>query len=298
MMKATGPYFLCIGAQKAGTTWLYANLKSVSGVAMPPLKEIHYFDEIYKKEKTSLFARISSKEGMNQWWWKEELIRALKKIRRTKSFENTFWYLRYFFLPRNFDWYKKLFDVPRNNISGDITPDYCILNRDIIRLIHEQFPKLKIIYLIRNPVDRAWSALKMRYIKRRGFEINQIDEDLIEEYYEKFSEFNDIQRTITNWTTIFPKKQFYIGVYDELVENPVSFFNNILNFLNLPLDYDTGKAQTFVFKGVSAQIPHKLKIILNQKSINQIQFVYQYLSGDLKRYPENWFKDAREILDS
>lgn len=297
-MKAIGPYFLCIGAQKAGTTWLYANLKTVSGVTMPPLKEIHYFDELYKHEKTSLFARITAKEGMNRWWWKEELIRTLKSIKRKKSFVNASWYFRYFFLPRNFAWYKKLFSVPGNKKSGDITPDYCILDKDVIGLIHKKFPKLKIIYLIRNPVDRAWSALKMRYIKRRGFQFDQIDETLIEEYYEKFSAFNDIERTINNWTAFFPKNQFYIGMYDELVENPIVFFNKILDFLELSQDYDMDKAQKFIFKGVSGQIPHKLELMLYRKSIKQIQFVNQYLSGYLKKYPTKWLRDAEVKLGS
>src|SRR6185295_12624998 len=39
-----GPDFLCIGAQKAGTGWLYEQLRSHPGFWMPPMKELHYFD--------------------------------------------------------------------------------------------------------------------------------------------------------------------------------------------------------------------------------------------------------------
>lgn len=39
------PGFLCLGAQKAGTTWLDAHLRRVPDVAMPrALKEVHFFD--------------------------------------------------------------------------------------------------------------------------------------------------------------------------------------------------------------------------------------------------------------
>ena len=41
------PNFLCIGAQKSGTTWLYYNLKEHPQIWLPLYKEIHYFDEIY-----------------------------------------------------------------------------------------------------------------------------------------------------------------------------------------------------------------------------------------------------------
>ncbi len=38
------PDFIGIGAQKAGTWWLRANLARHPGVWMPPLAELHYFD--------------------------------------------------------------------------------------------------------------------------------------------------------------------------------------------------------------------------------------------------------------
>ena len=37
------PQFLCIGAQRSGTTWLYRNLSKHPAVWMPPHKELHYF---------------------------------------------------------------------------------------------------------------------------------------------------------------------------------------------------------------------------------------------------------------
>src|SRR5438045_2764086 len=39
-----GPDFFCIGAQKAGTGWLYEQLRSHRDFWMPPMKELHYFD--------------------------------------------------------------------------------------------------------------------------------------------------------------------------------------------------------------------------------------------------------------
>jgi hypothetical protein len=38
------PNFLIIGAQKAGTTWLFQNLQSHPEIWLPAEKEIHFFD--------------------------------------------------------------------------------------------------------------------------------------------------------------------------------------------------------------------------------------------------------------
>src|SRR2546423_4071056 len=42
------PDFLCIGAQKAGTSWLYHQLNSHPDFWMPPVKELRYFDSLSK----------------------------------------------------------------------------------------------------------------------------------------------------------------------------------------------------------------------------------------------------------
>ena len=39
------PDFICIGAERACSTWLYKNLKKHPEIWLPPVKKIHYFDE-------------------------------------------------------------------------------------------------------------------------------------------------------------------------------------------------------------------------------------------------------------
>ena len=51
MTYRPGPDFVCIGAQKAGTTWLFDNLEVQAGVWMPPEKELHYFNRVCPNEE-------------------------------------------------------------------------------------------------------------------------------------------------------------------------------------------------------------------------------------------------------
>lgn len=43
------PDFLCIGAQKAGTTTLYQHMRSHPGIYMPATKEVHYFSQHFDR---------------------------------------------------------------------------------------------------------------------------------------------------------------------------------------------------------------------------------------------------------
>ncbi len=44
--------------------------------------------------------------------------------------------------------------------AGEITPAYAILPVEVIREIRREFPDIRLIYLIRNPMDRAWSSAR------------------------------------------------------------------------------------------------------------------------------------------
>ena len=68
------PDFLGIGAQKAGTKWLYDQLIPHPQVYLTPIKEIHYWD-VYRKlkleGKSSLLQRVRNEK------WQRHLGKAL-----------------------------------------------------------------------------------------------------------------------------------------------------------------------------------------------------------------------------
>ena len=45
------PDFLCVGAQKAGTSWLFHQLTLHPDFWMPPVKEVHYFDSLSRVKR-------------------------------------------------------------------------------------------------------------------------------------------------------------------------------------------------------------------------------------------------------
>src|SRR5207247_8199922 len=74
--------------------------------------------------------------------------------------------------------YARLFEAKGLLLSGDITPAYSMLNDEIIERIVSHFPNLKVIFLARDPVERAWSQLSMgvRLRNIRPFDATNIDE--------------------------------------------------------------------------------------------------------------------------
>src|SRR5436309_13187492 len=67
--RGAGPDFICIRAHKGGTTWLYQQLDSHPDFWMPPIKELHYFDQLSRVQHPAPRCRderdLQFLEGLN-----------------------------------------------------------------------------------------------------------------------------------------------------------------------------------------------------------------------------------------
>ncbi len=106
---------------------------------MPAQKELHYFDPL-GHAKSFVPPRKEDERDLR-------FLEAMKKL-RDKPFIDL-------------EGYAQLFELKGSLISGDITPAYSTLNEEIISRIVRRFPKLKVIFLARDPVERALSQLSM-----------------------------------------------------------------------------------------------------------------------------------------
>lgn len=152
------PSFLCIGAQKAATSWLDSRLRQHPEIWMPPFKELHYFDHVHVPDNRK-WTPIHLRKG---------IVRAMKTHLRHRGDDPDMGYLAYLaglggddrFTD---DWYLRCFDRPdaAGKTLGEITPEYCTLPDAGIAHVRELLGEVKLIYIIRDPVERARSQLRM-----------------------------------------------------------------------------------------------------------------------------------------
>lgn len=213
------PDFICIGASKAGTTWLHRHLMGHEEIWLPFVKELHYFDHKHVRRwvdviaKSSVFGRVVRAAIL------EGLVRG-----------EFLWSYQYLFKERLADTYYKLFEGRGNNVTGEITPAYAMLSEHDISEIARVQSDCKIIYILREPAERTWSHLNM--IRKRGGK-SLTDEELYARLNHKHLTASDYLSHLSNWEKYFPAKQIHIGFYDELRTNPISFLNKIYIFLEV-----------------------------------------------------------------
>lgn len=288
------PDFLMIGAQKSGTSWLWYNLRKHKDIWLTPQKEIHYFSRSPRYPSPNTLSNKYFFNRILQKGYLVSLIRHLGNAVKRNDWQEFGWYIRYFFGTYNDRWYSALFKQAKGKIKGEITPVYSILDYEDVKHISELFPDIKIIFILRNPVERAWSQIRFGLMKRFN---EQINTGIIKDFIDSPGQMlrGDYNRTLSIWKKCFPSEQIYIGFYDQLYEEPTEFLNDILNFLNI-VDYENIEYSGVNDKrNVSKQvtIPSEIEYYLAEKYYPEIR----KLTSEIGGYSKEWLSITESILN-
>ena len=223
------PNFLGIGAQKSGTTWLYGNLARHPQIWMPPVKEMHYLDH----RPPHLLKRLLSRSQHHRKA-RAHLRHCLLAAWRGGSRAELGWAARYCLSPRDDQWYGTLFPKTEGKITGEICPGYARLGPNAVAHVHELMPDTRVIYLLRNPVERAWSALAMHF-REHYASIDTIPESAIKARLNnpKARRHADYSKNLAAWEAHYPQDQMFIGFFDDLQGDPRRLLKEILDFLGV-----------------------------------------------------------------
>lgn len=218
------------------------------------------------------------------------------------------------------NWYKSFFPLSmykfiikilfkKKFITGEASPSY-MFDPNAPRRVSALLPKIKLIILLRNPVERAYSHYNMQV--RRGweplsFEASiqkeqerigcEIEKALKNENYNTFliQLFSYLSKgvyikQIKNWVKYFSKQQFLILKSEDFYDNPKNTLKKVYDFLNLP-NFELNEYVKYNY-GIYDKINNKTKEKLIEyyspynKKLNQylnMNFNWESNDPDLKK---------------
>ena len=214
--RRPGPDFLCIGAHKAGSTWLYQQLDSHPDFWMPPVKELHYLDQL---------SRVQRAAGPR---CRDERDRRFLERLQSLSAEPGI----------DLENYGRLFEPKASLLSGDISPNYSTLSNKVIRQVVGYFQNLKVMFLARDPVERVWSHLFMEvhYRQIEPFDVTNIDEVNRNLLRRGMLLRSYPSAVVARWKRYVHPAQFRVYFFDDLQSNPAELRRSILYFLGADPD--------------------------------------------------------------
>ena len=152
------------------------------------------------------------------------------------------------------NWYRSMFpkkssvDEIKNEtgfgITGEDTPFY-FWKEEVPKRIHELIPNCKLLTILRNPIDRAYSNYNLGI--RLGTEKSSFEDSIDNEMKclgkNTFRECIDqrqsylskgmYEKQVKNWLEIFPREQIHFLSTEEMERNPVKTLQKIFNFLEI-----------------------------------------------------------------
>jgi len=301
MKTDTFPDFLGIGAARAGTTWLYANLRRHPQIWVAPVKELHYFDRSTEYASPSFLATDSLLgrlfgRGQHNASWRRRLRGRIGRAFIELNAQRIAWDCRFFFGTYNDAWYASLFRAGQGKVKGEITPSYAILDRPDVARVARLMPDVKLVYIVRNPIEQVWSWLGHEARLKGNLLSSCSVDDLVRAANSSGVCLRaDFLRTITTWLEFFCRQQLFIGFYDNIEADPEAFLAAVMSFLGVEArtEHLTPAVHERFNAGAGKPIPRAFEIHLARKMLPQLQAMADALGGHATR----WLADAEQRIE-
>ena len=286
------PDFVGIGAQKAGTTWLHRNLKAHPGIFMPR-KELHYFDKKIN-DRSNAITRLLGKGELDSRWRSQVKRNAVQLVKRP-SLRDLVWNVNFYLRPYNDKWYSSVFEPKGERVAGEITPAYSVLSREKVAHVHDLMPDAKIIFMMRNPIERAWSQTVMSFDKKDNRSAASVPEEKLLERrgLQQIGRLSNYRRTLENWGSFYPEEQIFIGFLEDIHFFPEDLLSRLYSFLGVDPYFDPSLTNKKIHSRSAATMPTRIAVELARNYREEIALLDERFGG----YASFWRHCAERLID-
>lgn len=230
------PNFMVIGAGKSGTTTLYEYLNEHSEVFMSPIKETNYFSLIDTQQ-----------------------VPREKDPDQVHNFYRSVW---------SWDHYVSLFpDNTDAKAIGEVSPKYLYTPRAAMR-IKETIPDVKLIVILRNPVERLYS--RFMHLARENRQPSDSIEDALDRdsiWWRRPDLVSEgfYYRHLMHYLKIFDRSQIKIYLFEDLKKDPKNLIKDIYEFIGVNTDFVPDFSVRYNPSGMIKS--KKIDLLIGQNSI-------------------------------
>jgi hypothetical protein len=221
------PDFLIIGAQKAGTTSLHHYCNQHPNICLADIKEPMFFAST--TPPTMTFQEQTLKSPYH-FFYLNEYADLFKKAVLSKKIRRSF--LSFLSNPaRTFS---------ATPLLGEASTAYLANPFPSAIWIRKIIPYVKLIVILRNPIQRAVSAYKM-YAKtgvdsrslEEAMEFGLNGQEISISQGQRYLTLGLYAKQLSPFLKMFPREQLFIGDYDEFDSDNLGFLQKVLAFLQV-----------------------------------------------------------------
>ena len=183
---------------------------------------------------------------------------------------------------RNLNWYKSYFPLKVRCIgskTGEASPYYLFDESAAVRMKRDM-PNIRLIALLRNPIDRAYSAYNMNaaqgnWSTEQSFEQAIANPDLSMEASQIYLLRGQYSEHVKKWFKYFKREQFLFIKSEDFFTNPKSALQKVYRFLDIEEVYpDNLKAQEVgAYSALSTRTRAQLEVFYRQSNAELVDLL-------------------------
>lgn len=222
------PHFVVAGAPKAGTTALHGALATHPDLHLSPVKEPKFYLTDGRPPPRSRHRGPGDAHSAQEWVWRRDR------------------YLRLFA------------DAPPSALRGESTPFY-LHDRAAQRRLVADVPDVKVVVVVRDPVDRAlsnWVHLRADGLEPEADFLRAVglEDERAAAGWAPFWRYRDLGRygeQLRDLRTLLPAEQVLVLRYRDVVSHPATTLDRVAGFLGVA----TGLAHAVPPDNVKPYVP-------------------------------------------
>ena len=288
-----------VGATKAGTSWLYRYLHDHDACKMPAVKEAHYWDTFDPQKRDKQIAAYTLR------------LSELTALQQHALTENRSWQVRN--MDRRIACMRELLEVLRGDrdedlayvawlmrgaegakLVGDITPNYATLSEERLGEMAALTPTSKFLFLLRDPIDRLWSHVRMqaRRFRQDGEVYAKKANNILWRVVNAGAEAHIMERgdypaIVSKLRRVVPDGRLMVSFIEELV-TPEGL-RRLCTFLGIP--FQSGDA---VRVHAGEEVP--MRADLQPKVAAYLQDQYDWVAMNVGPLPARWQDNLQRAM--
>lgn len=209
-------------------------------------------------------------------------------------------------LSRGLGSYAANFKCKPGQVAGEITPAYGVMDAWRVRLMARTIPEVRLVYIIRNPIERSWSHLSL-WARNRGLDAHELSSEQITEALtsDEFTRNATYTQTYRIFAEHFSRDQIFVGFYEDITKNPRGLLTGIFDHIGVSTDIDwdslpmsrrfnSGMGFEEQSTNTVPTMPDEYRVMLARRYEIELRHGAQLFQG----YAEQWAEEAAAIARS
>ena len=256
------PNFLIIGTQKAGTSALNSYLKAHPQIYMSPIKEPGFFD--FMGERVN-FCGLGDSQA-------------------------------YRFAITDLSAYKNLFQGVKDEIAVGESTTWYLQSSKAPERIKQYIPHAKLIVILRNPVERAYSAF-VHALRDEVEPVKNFSLALLEEerrvssnwgFLWRYQHMGFYAKQLKHYYQHFERDRIRVYLYEDFNDDPQKILQDIFQFLNVDVNFTPDLYARHNISGVAKS--KSLDTFLYHENHPVKEFIKPLIPNEIRKQFVNYIK--------